>query len=51
MRAAGDDTLVAQTADYWLTDVAKFIEEERREHESTLALVMDEDRDFEEYLI
>lgn len=51
IRAAGADTLVAQTAEYWLTDVAKLIDDERRAWESTLTLVMDEDRDYEDYLI
>lgn len=51
VRAAGADTLVAQTAEYWLNDLAALIEDERREWESTLTLVMDEDRDYEDYVI
>jgi hypothetical protein len=51
IRAAGADTLVAQTTEHWLNEVAKLIEEERREWEATLTLVMDEDRDHEDYVI
>ena len=51
IRAAGADTLVAQTTEYWLNEVAKLIEEERRDWEATLTLIMDEDRDYEDHVI
>lgn len=51
MRAAGSDSLVAHTAQHWLDELESLIEEERRVWESTLTLVMDEDRDYEDYVI
>lgn len=49
--AGGEETLVGQLAESQLSELALVIDDERKDWERTLALVMDEDRDFEDYVI
>jgi len=51
LKVVGAETLTGQFVSMLLKDVEEYMDEERRSWERTLSLVMDEDRDFEDYVI
>jgi hypothetical protein len=51
LKVVGAETLTGQFVSMLLKDVEEYMDDERRSWERTLSLVMDEDRDFEDYVI